>query len=117
MWAQIVMATLGIWMMAAPDLLGFSKRIADNAHIIGPLIATFAIISIWECTRNVRLLNLPLAAWLLVAPLVLRYQNDTALMNDYAVAIIVLFLFLVRPKRKYRFAGGWRSLWKLPVRR
>jgi hypothetical protein len=110
MWSQVVMALLGIWMMVAPGLLGFSKRISDNAHIVGPLIATFSIIAIWECTRNVRLLNLPLAVWLLAAPLILRYENDTALMNDYGVAILIVFLFLVKPARKHSFGGGWAAL-------
>ena len=111
MWSQAVMALLGIWMMITPDLLGYSKKIADNAHIVGPLIATFSIIAIWECTRNARLLNLSMAIWLLAAPVVLKYENDTALMNDYGVAILIIFLLLVKPKHKYRFGGGWPSLW------
>lgn len=106
------MAALGIWMMIAPAVFGFSKRIADNAHIVGPLIATFSIIAIWECTRNVRLLNFPLAAWLIVAPLILGYDSDAPLINDYIVAIVILFLLTVKPKRKYRFAGGWASLFQ-----
>ena len=104
------MALLGIWMMIAPDLLGFSKKISDNAHIVGPLIATFSIIAIWECTRNVRLFNLPLAVWLLAAPLILRYENDTALMNDNGVAILIIFLLLVKPARRHTFAGGWPAV-------
>ena len=112
MWAQIVMTILGIWLMAAPGVLGFGKNISDNAHIVGPLIATFSIIAIWECTRNVRLFNLPLAVWLLAAPLVLGYDNDTALMNDYAVAIAIIFLLLVKPSREHKFGGGWPSIWR-----
>lgn len=105
------MALLGIWMMVAPDLLGFSKRVSDNAHIVGPLIATCAIVAMWECTRNVRLFNFPIAVWMLVAPLVLRYDSDLALMNDYAVAIAIIFLMFVKPRRQYRFGGGWPALW------
>lgn len=106
------MTFLGIWMMVAPDLLGFSKKISDNAHIIGPLIVTCSIVAMWECTRNARLINFPLAVWLLAAPLVLQYDSDVALMNDYAVAIAIIFLMLVKPKRKHRFAGGWMALWR-----
>jgi len=34
--------------------LGFGKKIADNDHITGPIIATFAITAIFESTRPVR---------------------------------------------------------------
>jgi hypothetical protein len=112
MWAQIVMAIMGVWLMTAPGIFGFNKAISDNAHIVGPLIATFSIIAISECTRNVRLFNFPLAVWLLAAPVILRYDNDTALMNDYVVSIIIIFLFLVKPRRKHRFGGGWPAVWR-----
>lgn len=112
MWAQVVMMLLGIWLMVAPAVFDFSKRMADNAHVVGPLIATFSMVAIWECTRNVRLFNLPLAVWLFAAPVVLQYENDTALMNDYAVAVLIMLLCLVKPERKYRFGGGWPAIWK-----
>jgi hypothetical protein len=104
------MMVLGLWMMIAPDVFQYSKNIANSAHIAGPLIATFSIIAIWECTRNVRLLNLPVAAWMLMAPLFIPYDSDSALMHDYGVAIIIIFLLLVNPSRKHRFGGGWPSV-------
>ena len=110
MWAQVVMMILGIWMMIAPDAFHYSKSMANSAHIAGPLIATFSIIALWECTRNVRLLNLPVASWMLMAPLFIRYDSDSALMHDYGVAIIIIFLLLVKPSRKHRFGGGWPSV-------
>jgi hypothetical protein len=112
MWSQIVMAIMGVWLMVAPGVFNYSKTMADNAHIVGPLIATCSIIATSECTRNVRLFNLPLAVWLLAAPVVIGFDSDTALMNDYAVAIVIIFLFIVKPKRKHRFGGGWPALWR-----
>jgi hypothetical protein len=106
------MTILGIWLMIAPSALGYEKNIADNAHIVGPLIATFSMIAIWECTRNVRLFNFPVAVWMLAAPLFITYGNDTALLHDYAVAISIMLLLLVKPVRKYRFGGGWPSIWR-----
>lgn len=110
MWARVVMAILGLWMMVVPDVLKFEKNIADNAHVVGPLVLSLSIISLWECTRNVRLLNGPLALWLMAAPLIFQYDNDTAFMNDYLVAITIVLLLLIRPARRHRFAGGWLSL-------
>ena len=112
MWSRIVMLALGIWLMVAPGLFNFSKDIANNGYIAGPLIATFSIIAMWECTRNVRLLNLPVAVWLFAAPFVLQYRNDGALMNEYLVAIAVIFLCAVKPPRIHTFGGGWPSIWK-----
>jgi hypothetical protein len=112
MWSQILLTLLGLWLMIAPALFDFSKRISDNAHITGPLIASFSIIAIWECTRNVRFLNVPLAAWMLVAPWILHYQNTTATVNDCTVAALIIILSFVKPKRKYRFGGGWPAVWK-----
>lgn len=112
MWAQVIVIISGVWLMAAPAFFDFDKSISDNAHIVGPLIATFAIVALSECTRNVRFFNLPLAAWLILAPWILQYNNSTALINDYAVAILVAGLSFVRPKRKNRFGGGWPSIWK-----
>src|SRR5690242_4675608 len=107
MWARAVMAILGIWMMAAPDVLAFSERAADNAHIVGPLIVAFSIISMWECTRHVRLLNFPVALWLMAAPVIFQYETDTALMNSYLVAVAIIVLSLIKSARRHRFAGGW----------
>ena len=112
MWAQSIMGLLGIWMMVAPALLHFPKHIADNARVVGPLVASLSVIALWECTRNVRLLNLPLAVWLFAAPFVLNYRNDTALMNDYIVAILLIALCIVKPSREHRFGGGWPSVWR-----
>jgi hypothetical protein len=112
MWARIATALLGVWLMIAPALLGFGKKISDNDHIVGPLIATFSIIAIFECTRNVKMLNLPLVLWLFLAPWILDYDNDTALFDDYAVALAVLLLSFVKQKRENRFGGGWPAIWK-----
>lgn len=112
MWSQIGMTLAGMWLMASAGILGFSKDIADNAHIVGPVIATFSIIALSESTRNVRYFNIPLALWLFVAPWVLQYGNAAAIINDYAVAITILLLSRVKVRRKYRFAGGWPAAWK-----
>jgi peptidoglycan/LPS O-acetylase OafA/YrhL len=112
MWSQAVMAVLGIWLMVAPAVFDFDKNISDNAHIVGPLVASFATIAIWECTRNVRWIVLPLAVWLFAAPVVIGYNNDQALMNDYIVAILLILLCLVKPGRQHRFGGGWPSIWR-----
>ena len=110
MWAQCISAALGIWLMASPGIFGFSGTATDNDHIIGPVITTFAIIALWECTRVVRTYNIPLGGWLLLAPWVLGYDDTTAIVNNMAVGALVVALSLVRGKVQQRFGGGWSAI-------
>ena len=112
MWARYATVLLGIWLMAAPGILGFEKLIADNDRIVGPLIVTFSMISLSECTLSVRMANLLPAAWLLFAPWILDYDNSTAFASDYISGLLILGLTLVKQKREHTFGGGWSSLFK-----
>lgn len=112
MWAQVINALLGLWLMLAPAVLGFDKIIADNDHIVGPIIISFAVISWWESTRVVRLYNLPLGAWLLLAPWVLGYNDTMAIVNDMVVGALVIGLSLVKGKIEEKYGGGWSAIWK-----
>ncbi|RIJ42849.1 SPW repeat domain-containing protein [Pontibacter oryzae] len=114
MWAQIINAILGIWLMASSAILGYAsaKTIPDNEHIVGPIIATFAIISWWEATRVLRLYNVPLAVWLLLAPWVLGYDHSLATANSMIVGALVLGLSFVKGKIEDSYGGGWASLLK-----
>lgn len=111
--AQILNALLGIWLMAAPGIFGYEKSIANNNHIIGPIIATFAITACFESTRSVRKVNIFLGLWLLLAPWILGYSsNTTATVNDMVVGVLVIGLSLVRGTLESKFGGGWKSLWQ-----
>ncbi|MGH2588398.1 MAG: SPW repeat domain-containing protein [Dehalococcoidia bacterium] len=111
MWTQIAGAGLGIWLMAAPAVLGYGGFAADNGHVIGPLAASFATVAIWQVTRPVRWANLPLGAWLILAPWLFNYERD-ALINSLVVGLLLMLLASMRsnvdPKR---LGGGWSVLW------
>ena len=112
MWAQIINALLGIFLMAAPSLFGLGPTASDNFHILGPVITTFAVVSWWEATRSVRLWNVPLGAWLIVSPILLRYDSSIGIATTVAVGLAVVAFSFVRGKRKNRFGGGWKALWR-----
>jgi len=112
MWARVITIILGLWLMVAPGLLGFSKVIATNGHVVGPLLITFSVIALSECMRNVRWLNVPLAAWLLFAPWILQYGNTVAFVSDYITGVLCLLLTLPGPARKHYFSRGWYGLFK-----
>ena len=110
--ARILSTIAGLWLMAAPYVLGVDKIAADNDHIIGPVIASFAIISFSQCTTVALKFNLPLGLWLLLAPWVLGYENNSVIVNDMATGVIVILFSLVKIKKTKRFGGGWKAIWK-----
>lgn len=97
--------------MAAPGVLGFGGAAADNGYITGPLVATFAMVAWWECTRVVRWFNVPLAAWLMLSPWVLNYDLWAASISDMVTGLLVMLLSAVKGRITKEYGGGWSSLW------
>lgn len=112
MWAHIVNAVLGLWIMAAPAVLGFAETTAAPAYrIIGPLIVSFAVVAWWEETRPVGQANLLTGLALLVVPFVLGF-GMVALVNSMVVGVAVAALSRVwGTYRPETFGGGWSVLW------
>lgn len=96
--------------MAAPAVLGYAGPASINDRVVGPLAASIATIAIWEATRSLRWVNFALAVWLLLAPLILRYDGPAARLNSLTVGFLMVLCALVRGKVKGRFGGGWSSL-------
>jgi hypothetical protein len=113
MWAHLMAAGFGIWLMAAPAILGYDGIAADHDHVLGPVIASTAICAAWQITRALRWINIVLGAWLILAPFVLSYET-TPLENSSVVGLAVLVLSMVRGKVTHAFGGGWRSLLARP---
>jgi hypothetical protein len=112
MWAQILNMILGLWLMAAPDIIGYSGRAADNDNIIGPVIASFSIIALSGCTRSISMYNLPLGIWLFLAPWFLGYEDRSATFNDMAVGFLITGFSFFKRKTNKQYGGGWSALWK-----
>lgn len=111
MWIRLVNAALGIWLMAAPAVLGYGAPAATNDRIVGPAVATFGIVAMAGATRPARWGNTVFGAWLLVAPWLLGYATWTTRLNDVLVGAVVIAVSLVRGRVDDTFAGGWSSLW------
>jgi hypothetical protein len=115
MWARVLNVAVGIWLMAAPAALRYEGTLAaDHDRVVGPVLASFACIAMWEVTRPLRWGNAVIGAWLLAAPWVLGFP-PVATVNSMAAGAVVVGLSLVRGKLTHDFAGGWASL--LPGRR
>jgi hypothetical protein len=110
MTAQYLVAAIGLWMMAAPAVLGYAGIAEAVARTAGPIITTLAVIAMSECTRGVRLANIPIGLFLMSAPLLIEQPPDAAV-NGVAAGAAVVLLSRVRGQVRSRFAGGWQSLW------
>lgn len=111
MWARILNVSLGVWLMAASDVLNYAGGARTNDVIVGALVASFAVIAIWEVTRPARWANVALGAWLIAAGWVLGFEQ-TAAVNGSVVGVFVVTFGFVRGKVRERFGGGWSALWK-----
>jgi hypothetical protein len=109
-WPQLCAFALGIWLTAAPGVLGYGGAPAANDHVTGPLAAMFGLVAAFEVTRPVRWVNLLLGLWLVGSVWVLGYR-PTELVNATAVGIGLAALACVRGRRGESFGGGWRVLW------
>jgi hypothetical protein len=78
-------------------------------RVVGPLAAAAGLISVWEVTRGMRWLNLPLGVGLAAAALVLGYPT-IPLLHDLAVGLALAAFSFAGGRTTRRFGGGWRSL-------
>ena len=112
MWARLVGALLGGWLVISPAVLGYSGLgAANNDHIVGPVVLCASIVAIWPVMRPLRWLGLAAGAWLLAAPwLLFRWYGSLPTINDLAVGVLLIILAFLGGKAEKSFGGGWLSL-------
>ena len=115
MWARIAGFVLGLWLMAAPAVIGYADPARTNDHIMGPIAAGFAFIAIWQLMRPFRWIGLVVGAWLLAAPWVLGYGTAPTV-NSLVVGLLLAVLAFLGTKTSKRFGGGWMSLLRSEAR-
>jgi hypothetical protein len=45
---RLVTVLCGIWLMLSPAVLGYGGAAENNDRLIGPIVASFAFVAIWE---------------------------------------------------------------------
>lgn len=101
--------------MAAPQVLNYNGMAADNDHIIGPVVASFAIIALSGCTKAVGKYNIPLGAWLLFAPWVLGYDKEVSVVNDMITGFLIIIFAFFKRTTNNQYGGGWRQLFNRDI--
>jgi uncharacterized membrane protein len=105
-WTLLVTSALGVWLMAAPSVLGLTGAAADSHHIAGALVVTWSVIAFGEVARPVRLLNIPTALWIAASPWLLSGATGASRWLDMLVALVVIAASLRRGRIDEQF-GGW----------
>jgi hypothetical protein len=105
-WTLGVSTVLGIWLMFVPAVLQTSGAAADNDHLVGALVVTFAVIAWGQIARIVRWINVILGAWIVVAPWLLAGGAEWWRWNHLAVGVALVLLSIPRGRVQERF-GSW----------
>jgi hypothetical protein len=112
MWAQLINVLIGLWLMVSPEVLQLNNKAAINGYIVGPVVASMAIIALWESMRSTRYFNILCGLWLLLAPWLLSYEQTASYVNDMTAGFAIILLSLVKGNITHKFGGGWRSLFQ-----
>lgn len=105
---------VGIWMMLAPAVLGYSGAAATSDRIVGPTAVAAAWIAATPVTRSMRWVNVPLGAWTLISPLLLNHPTDAVVHAVVSGIALIVTALLIGPMPRPKFAGGWKALVREP---
>lgn len=111
MWPRTASLLLGLWLMAAPAVLGYAGAARTSDLVTGPLAAAAATIAMSGVTRGLRWVNVGLGAWLALSAWVLERPPEVRAGTALAGVLMVGF-GLVRGGERERYGGGWATLWR-----
>ena len=106
-WTLAVATWIGCFLMLSRLFLGTSGPMADSDHVVGALTITVAIIATAEVARALRLLLVPLGAWLLLAPWLLDGAGGVATLFSALLGLALVLVALPRGPRSAEHYAGW----------
>jgi|GEM_PF-44544 len=110
MWPRLMNVAIGVWLLASPGVLGHDGTAAASDIIVGALVASAACIAIWESTRAVRWVNVPLGAWLVVSPWLLPGGTMESRVQGLLLGATIVALATRGGRVSHPFGGGWRAV-------
>jgi hypothetical protein len=114
--AQLAAALVGVWITAAPGVLGYAGAARLLAVTLGPIAASLALIAAWETTRGLRWGNVAAGAVLILAPWLLPGAHWAAQISNVLAGALLLALSLLGGEVRGRHGGGWSALFREPER-
>jgi hypothetical protein len=109
MWARVASLAVGIWLMAAPALLGYDDPARAVDRVIGPIAASAAVVALSEAARALRWLEVAVGLMLVVAPAALDYPAIPSV-NSVLAGVVLVTCGVVRGRMTTRIGGGWSAI-------
>ena len=106
---MVLAAALGGWVMAAPGVLATPIPLAAVERILGPLVTGLSVASASPLLSKLRLLQLPLAATLVIAAWFCG-ADGRASANSVCAGIALASLVVLHRQPHGRYGGGWAAL-------
>ena len=106
-WTLMASVAFGIFLMLTRPAIGTIGSMADTHHVVGALVITVSVIATAEVARALRLLNLPLAAWLLAAPWFAEQASTLDWVVSGIAAVAIAGLSLPRGRRSKEHFASW----------
>ncbi|WP_256663779.1 vitamin K epoxide reductase family protein [Pseudomonas sp. gcc21] len=103
------LCVLGVALMCTRLLFGTSGEMANSDHLMGSLLITVSVLAMAEVARPLRILNLPIGFWLLVAPWLLGGASLTASIASVVAGLLIIGLSIAQGPIRHRYAG-WNTL-------
>ena len=94
-WQDILNCLLGIGLFFSPWLLGYSaeQTAAFNAHVIGAIVAVFALAALFAFQDWEEWVSVALGAWLVASPWILGFSAaNTALLTHVLIGLATIIL-------------------------
>jgi nucleoside-diphosphate-sugar epimerase/uncharacterized membrane protein len=96
-WTLLLSIAIGIWLTFTRLTFGSFGTMANSDHLVGLLVVTFSIMAWAEVGRAIRFINIPLGAWLIMAPwLVGGIASPQAVWNGVICGVLLIVLALPR---------------------
>lgn len=108
--ARIGTVLVGIWLEAAPAVLGYDTPAADVDRLLGPVAGGIAFVAIWAIAHPIRWATVPVGALLVLAP-VLGYPLEAAV-SSVLSGLVIIALAFVGDDPGGSYGGGWKAIWK-----
>ncbi|MBW3625282.1 MAG: vitamin K epoxide reductase family protein [Armatimonadetes bacterium] len=105
-WHLYLIALLGVWLLASPQILGVQGNAATSNHIMGALVASFAFIALSEPARAMRFAQVLFGLWIIASPWLLGGASGWGLWNNALVGAALIPLCIPRGKIHQSY-GMW----------
>lgn len=97
-WNLCLITAIGIWVMSSPGVLGYKDTMADNNHVVGALIVTFAVICMSEVTRIGRYIFILFGLWLIAVPFIFRTGESLVMWTTLLSGVLLIPLSFPKGK-------------------